>query len=209
MLSVKKTWQWIAETKLFFVMIIIPLLAVFWCWLHPTEPYYRGAGLFMQLCGTLVVVIDIKGKFRQFKHISWKIRIKNWYRRRPWKHQDAIIAVGAGIIDTTDMAAGTATTTMSAESSVEIRLKSLEDNQNLIRMAIGDIRKEALENKRELIEKIAQETNIRNNAVNRLEGKFDTAQVENLDMSAIGLIWIVLGSILGTGSVEISRFFNG
>ena len=202
--------RWIAKARLFWLAIGVLVTAGVVA-LRPgtTEPLVRWTGLFLQLLGIATVIIGIEQTRRLFNHPSLLSIAEAWFRGFPPFKRKIVMGAGAGAVGMAGMKGrGYVTSTPPANANIEERVASLERNVGHLNKRIDDAfqvldkaesdQKAALE--REKQERLAEDT--------KIASKLETSGTGGLHVSAIGVLWLLIGVTLGTGSVEIARWLQ-
>jgi hypothetical protein len=196
-------WPWIAVG----IAVGVPLVA----YLLPgeLEPRVRLAGMVLQLCGIGTVAWGIRKTRRFFGEKSYRERVREYWGRRPGDRTSALTGhampaeAGDFSIGTGDV--GWQITTPEAQPHEKIA--ALESNVERMRKALRDGEHHLKEEARKRVASIDAERQGRERGDEEVRGVIREAAAGGLDLSAMGVVWLFIGVILGTASPEIAQLF--
>lgn len=172
-----------------------------------TELRVRYTGLLLELLGVATVIAGLTDKSRLFDRPSLGSYIVSSVKEFPrWPGADVNVALtGVSLSASTGMVARLSAWSRAADDSLEKRVAALEKNIESLKAdhseAVQALRKadESLRNdlKREVAESRAAELDLRK----KLEG----LGADGLHIEALGVLWVVVGTILSTISSELAK----
>jgi hypothetical protein len=175
-----------------------------------SEPLVRWTGLVLQLLGIATVIVGIEQTRRLFNHPSFLSVAAAWLKQFPPLKRNIVIGgVAAGEINLDGMKArGYATSNPPPNASVDDRLASLERNVRHLNKRIDDAFQEIDKTESAHTKALEKEKQERRAEDSKIASKLEISGTGGLHVSAIGAIWLIIGVILGTGSVEIAKWLN-
>jgi hypothetical protein len=202
---VKQLWVWLVEARLVWLNLAVIIIALIVAIrLHTPEPMIRITGLLAQLVGIFTVLKDISKTQALFKLPSFIAKAKSWLKRFPLRRNNIVIAADATIIGTSACKfRGDVTQGPSPNPTIETRLDVLEKNISLIRERISDIEREIYEEFHKTKEALKNEEQARQAGDNDVRKELENAETGGAFILSIGALWLLVGVILSTASVEI------
>jgi len=174
--------------------------------LRPYTPEHviRLTGLLLQLLGIGTVIWGISETRALFKRPSFAAKIKSWFKRFPLLRRDVVISAGPA---TLAIAGGAASISITVEPrpnpTIETRVEAIEKNLTLIYERISSIEKE-MDEFRKAAEALINEEKARQTVDRGINEKLESAGTGGIHISAIGALWLFVGVILSTASIEIA-----
>lgn len=174
-----------------------------------TEPAVRLIGLVLQLGGIVTVVWGIV-ETRQFFGMQSPLRaFKEWVSRFPLRRQTAISAVSATLEGGfTISARASSSWPIDPTTDLEQRVLTLERNLPLTQQRISTVENEFERVTQELRGELKSEAQHRLALSEHVQSQLLTYGTGGLHISAIGAVWVFLGTVLGTASPEISSWLK-
>jgi len=208
----KRIFSWLWDAKYLWLALIIILGPSSYALFVPeiTESRIRLAGLFLQLCGVLTVLFGILDLRKRFDHPSLLAMCKHWLMSFPPYHlpkRTANLNVELGGYVLT---AGGVTMTHRAgpNATLEDRVRVLESNVDRLEHLSTELQLQVNQENRERGQELLSE---RQSRVRELEGVrsfLETTQTSGVYLSLIGLVWVFVGLIMSTASIEIAQLFK-
>jgi hypothetical protein len=87
---------------------------------------------------------------------------------------------------------------------MEVRVNDLEKNMAFIRDSLSELQKQIDANMDRQIEALDQEKQTRARSDQQISNKLEVAQVSGLHVSMMGVVWLVVGVIMSTSSIELA-----
>lgn len=200
-------WRQIFATKrivaTFSVLLVAIVAAV---WLH-SDPAFRWLGLSLQLAGVWTVVKDIDDRRVAHGLPGVMDRVKAWLGgfRAMWAKP-----VSASLNATLEAVSSAATaellTGLGPNATLEQRVQRLRDDVDALEVKLNETRAKAMEGIRENAQAIQDEAAARMTEFAKLNGLLKTVHVGGIDVSLMGVVWLAIGLIMSTGSVELARW---
>ena len=95
----------------------------------------------------------------------------------------------------------------SPNATIEDRVRVLESNIDSMEHITSELREQITQINREKNEDILSEQQKREGEIAGIEIKLEVAETAGEYFSLIGLVWLFIGLIMSTASVELSRLF--
>jgi hypothetical protein len=202
----KNLLQWLfVEPRHFWLAAGVPLVGLFICVSFPqSERVIRLTGLALQLLGILTVAWGIFKTWQFFELGDPLVPVKEWLKRFPLRKRTSIAAVGAAV-ERGDAAfmRGYSLASAPEGASVEERMASLEKNISLIHERITSTQNDLDSNIRALRDEVKGTNEALVREAHSLKDRVASLGTGSLHISAIGAVWLFVGSILGTASQEL------
>jgi hypothetical protein len=212
-LNIPRTRDWLlwlfVRPWLLWACVATLALAVSFVWAclwADAESRSRWAGTVLQLFGFVTTAIGIVQTRRQFGHRGIFESLIAWYGRRP--KRSITIETGSGAFNIKGgspiMAVGVGAA--APESSVEQRVARLEECVRLIERRANQIDQRASEEIAAREQGDADERHAREAADANLGTRLELSATGGLQLSALGLFWLMLGTGLAGFPPEIAAF---
>jgi len=206
-------WSWLTEERWPWIMLGVLLGVPLVVWFLPgeLEPRVRLAAMVLQLCGVVTVALGIRKTRRLFGEESYGERFGAWWGRRPGDRtarlMGAALHAKAGALAT---AVGDLGWRVAPEGArPEERLAALESNMKQSRKALEEGRQRLDEEVSKRAAAIDAESQARERGDDDVRAVIRAAAAGGLDLSAMGVLWLFAGIILGTASREIACLLGG
>lgn len=173
------------------------------------EPVVRLVGLVLQLFGIVTIAWGIV-ETRQFFGMQSPLKtFTNWLSRFPLRRRTIACTVGEAV-EADDALSARAHTAWPIDSSapLEQRVSTLERNVPLIQGRISNLQAEFDRTTQSLKDQLKFEEEHRFALSQQLHSQLRTYGTGGLHISAIGAIWLFLGAVFGTASVELSALLK-
>lgn len=203
---VKQWWPWLAFGVIFVVIGAAVLIVAFWP--NKLEPVIRLTGLVFQLLGIGTVIWGISETRALFGHSSFAAKAKTWFTRLLFRRKNNIILSGTPSVAAVNSKGGDVTHGTAPNPTIESRLDSLERNISLIHERISGTKKEMNEKFRKTAEALRNEKQTRQTKDNAIGKKLEATGTGGVHISAIGALWLFVGVVLSTASVEIAELLQ-
>jgi hypothetical protein len=206
----KRLAHWIAKARLFWLAIgVVGIAGVVALRPGTTEPLVRWTGLVLQLLGIVTVIIGIEQTRNLFNHPSLLSIAVAWFKQFPPFKRNIVMGAAAGAVGLAGMKArGYVTSNPPPNASLEDRVVSLERNVGHLNKRIDDAFQEIDKAENEHKAALEKETEQRVAEDSKIAAKLEMSGTGGLHISAMGALWLFVGVILGTGSVEIAKCLN-
>jgi len=205
----KVLWSWLMEAKYAWLALGVIAIALLSSILWPSEKVIRYAGLILQLLGIGTVIWGVSLTRALFGHPSFAAKVLSWLKQFPLRKRTVIFGAGIGAVA---MISGKARAyqshTPAENATIEQRLDSLERNIKLIHERITGTEKEMDEEFRKTAEVIKSEAYTREAEDRILHKKLEATGIGGVHISAIGALWLFVGVVLSTATLEISILFK-
>ena len=206
----KRIFFWIWRGKLLWLALIVLIICFFIAFFPEiTETRIRLTGLVLQLCGISTVLISISELRKLFNHPTLFTIGKKWLMSFPPYCLPKI----EGKLNT---ASGNISSFISGvvlqhrarpNATIEERVRVLESNRDNLEHITSELREQITQINRERNEYLLSERQKRERDITGLEIKLEVAETAGKYYSLIGLVWLLIGLIMSTASVEICRLF--
>jgi hypothetical protein len=198
-------WAWRAR----FVLVALgPALAAavaaFLVW--RVEPTFRLSGLGLQSLGIATVGWGILKTRRFFGLPSVGLALAQWLKSFPRIRTHQIHAVGiSSQVAIGDSVRATVLSTAGPDDSVDRRVQVLEDNLRRTISRFDAHEADTDQRFASLGREVRSSRETVDQSVRDVARRLDRSQTGGLYISAIGAFWILIGMILATASLELSR----
>lgn len=176
-------------------------------WWWPGEPTFRKVGLALQLLGVGTVALGIRDTRRQLKVPPYLRQFADWARGipLPWRRRNATASI-SGVVAATSFAEGAAWTSAAPGSDLATRVLVLENNIASLQASVSKSNAVMRERMEATAAEVAAEVQTRTEQVSKLDSLLKALHVGGLDISAVGLVWLAVGLVLATISVELNAW---
>lgn len=201
---------WLSEPKYLWFAIIVTLAPLVVCiLLGPTERIIRMSGLVLQLLGVGTVISEIRGTRKLFNLPSLLTIARCWFARVPrFREQTTPISFHATLPAMECLFRGYEMNECGVDASVEDRLAVLEKNIILTNQRINQTQREMDDAIRDANNALEQEVNKRASEDQSIHDKLEATGTGGIHISAIGVLWLLVGVTLSTASQEIAKLFQ-
>ena len=199
-------WRWlVGGPRLFWLMFLVSAVCLTGAFGFRTEPAYRWFGGALQVCGILTVVWTIKDTRARFGQPGYGAIVHQWLRARP-RLRPKVISASAGISLATATAEASAFVWHSppADASPERRIELIEKNLLILRDDFHAFKRETAEANQRHSQALDQERQTRTQEDADIRKMLEDAQVGGLHVATIGVLWLLIGLLLTTGSLEFA-----
>jgi hypothetical protein len=206
----KRIGGWLARPKSLWIATgIVVLAGIVALWPGTSEPVIRWTGLVLQLLGIGTVIVGIEKTRNLFHQPTLLGMAGEWVKQFPAYRPSVVISVGVGALaSATAKARGYVTSKPPADATIEQRVASLESNVSHLNNRIDEVYKELDTSIHERTAALDQERRDRAGEDSKIASKLETSGTGGLHISATGAVWLFVGVILGTGSVEIAKWLQ-
>ena len=200
---------WLLRARvLFLTLSVIFAFAVLLLLSTATESHLRLAGLLLQLLGVATVLHGISTTRKLFGHPSLLANALSWLRAFPKVHLPPITAIGAGVLEDANLF-GRATVRQQAAPNAALadRVRVLEENFKSLDGRATDLQQQIDEARQVVLASLSSERELRQRDVNTLSKKLEMSETGGMDISLMGLIWLMVGLIMSTAAQELAILF--
>ncbi|GKS77326.1 hypothetical protein AVME950_20540 [Acidovorax sp. SUPP950] len=174
-----------------------------------SEQSFRVSGMLLQLLGLVCVVrglIELRREFRMSSlrdgAISW---IKCFWSGEPtYVEADGIFTYSSHV----DARISTAIPNMVPSANIEDRLARIEAAMRIAAHRLDEAELNMSTEIRRLSELVMHESTDRKYALLEFGGKLQQVSTGGMALSAMGTVWIFIGVVLASVSVELNRWFG-
>jgi hypothetical protein len=192
--------MWEARLVWFTIGVILGAM-ILALWLKG-ELAIRLIGLGLQLLGTGTVIVNIQNKRKKYNLPGPLKRVAKFFRQLIRPSYLVSYEVGVPVESRVD---GRADTWHSAtDTTPEARLTALERNLLCIRQGFTQFEQGIGENLRQLAEGIDREKQERAKDDKHIMKELKSLEVGDLSISAAGVTWLIVGTVLSTMSIEVA-----
>jgi len=172
------------------------------------EPLIRFTGLFLQLLGISTVLYGISETRKLFNCPSLLSVASRWLTsfpkfRLPKRTVRLVGQAGemsfAGRVIARHQAGPNAT--------IEDRVRVLESNLQLIDHRMDELQQQIDQANRQTNQALAAERQTREHDIDHLRKKLEITETGGLYVSLMGLVWLIVGLMMSTASLELSNLF--
>ena len=204
---IKRIASWLAQPKLVWLTAAVLLVALLAA-LRPsaTEPGVRFTGLSLQCLGLLTVLYGIAQTRKLFQRPGLVNLAKVWFLSFP-KMRPPAIAAKLGINLGSLSMSGRASVRHLAgpNAGIEDRVRVLESNVEALERRADGLQDQIDRANRERAEALLAERESREKTVHGLAAMLEASETGALDVSLMGLIWLISGLVITTASPELGR----
>lgn len=200
---------WLAEPRLFWLMLSVlaaglgAIAGLGW-----SEQAFRITGMTLEIFGLGTVALGISKTRKQFGRPSTISLSRQWISRFPTWPRNQVIAL-AGIASAGAVgSAHVLVADVSANHTIEGRVDALEKKLEALDRRLTRARSEVDAQIRENTQSINEERGARTTGDDLLRKVIEEAEVGGLNLSAIGLVWLLAGLVLSTIPAELVRLMR-
>jgi len=200
--------SWLLTARVLFITLSVILWFVAVLVLSTvTESHLRLTGLLLQLLGIATVLYGISNTRKLFGHPSLLAAALSWLRAFPKLHSGPVNIVGAGVLEDAT-AFGRATVRLQAgpNAGLEDRVRVLEENFKSIDGRATELQQQIDEAGQLVNASLSKERELRKRDVATLSKRLEMSETGGMDVSLMGLIWLMVGLVMSTASVELINF---
>lgn len=174
---------------------------------HTAETHARYTGLALEVGGIGTVAYGLFEMRQLFNRPSFRKSFKAWWERLKWvfRPPPPTVLEPKGSVSGTSMGSARVTIGWNDEWSLEKKVEWLkerhDDLSSDLKKRISDLR----ETDRNLGKRISEERRERSDEASDIKKKLEGLAVGGLNLEAIGLVWILVGLISATLSVELAN----
>jgi hypothetical protein len=205
----KRLSYWLREASILWLTIAVPLICiVIILRANLSEPWIRLLGLFLQLLGISTVLKGISDVKKLFNLPSLFSIAKRWFIAFPRIHMQRVeihMVAHTGNISLSGRA--TMKHMAAPDASLEDRIRILESNLDGIDRRIIDLQQNIEHESRQRTESLTTERQTREHEITEVRTKLEATETGGLHISLMGLIWLCVGLIMSTASLELSHLF--
>lgn len=207
----KEIFLWLSKAQQAILCTLFILLACLYSfYAYPGEQSIRISGYVLQVVG---MVFTIRGLLRIRKHFGQpkltSLSIE-WLKRFPkWKREPISLEVADGVTVTAGLDARLEVWAPDKkEDTLEKRIDGIVRNQESLKIELRAASHEIKElRKNQKKHNIAQEKAL-DKMENQLRSDLESLHTDDIVISLVGLIWLVVGISMSTLSVELSKIFQ-
>ncbi|RYZ17599.1 MAG: hypothetical protein EOP49_50520 [Sphingobacteriales bacterium] len=198
--------KWLGEIWLFWLAIAVSVagLAVMFT---GDEKYIRLSGLILQFAGMLATARGIQLTRIFFGQPGIFKTAKNWFSRFPLRRRSSTGVGFVGIAAASSSSRGHLTSAVNPNATLDERVKILEANMESLTIRVSKDAENAEKLMRNLSVDLDEEKRLRISEHQQISERLKEAQTGGLGTALMGLIWLIVGSFLSTGAVEIAERF--
>lgn len=167
-----------------------------------TQTTVRRVGLFYEALGVCVVIVEFVRAMQRHGVPLPHVRLLRYFRDMPIRRQNFVIGVGAGGVGLRGHAVGTSGATARASQSIEQRVDALERALSAARTEVARVDERVTAEEQARAAAVAGEANQRVQEDARLVAAIREIEVGGLALSLFGLLWLLVGMLLTTGTEE-------
>ena len=198
-------WRWlVGGPRLFWLMFLVAAVCLTGAFGFRTEPAYRWFGGALQVCGILTVVWTIKDTRARFGQPGYGAIVHQWLRARPRLRPTEISASAVISLATDTVKASAFVWHSPPDGSPERRIESIEKNLLILRDDFHAFKRETEDANQRHSQALDQERQTRTQEDEETRKMLEDAQVGGLHVATIGVLWLLIGLLLTTGSVEFA-----
>jgi hypothetical protein len=207
---IKALSSWIIEPQPLWLCILVVGASLYLAFTgRVSEPKIRILGMFLQLAGLATVAWGLRETRQLFGYPGLFEHAAEWVRRFP-KCKPTPISMTANItlpgVQLT--ASGYSWQSFDPEAPIEKRLAAVEANLLDVNRRLDEIKQWLHHESHKITSELHEEQILREREDEMTRRKLDLSQTGGLSISAMGLVWLLLGLILSTASTEIAKLFN-
>lgn len=204
-------WLFLEPGRVWATMIGIALPFVVFCLIFSDwEHRVRWTGLALQLLGIATVAIGLSETRKLFGRPSLLDAGREWFKRRPKIRQDVRVPI-TGVMATAeagDFLSANGTVHPAPNTPLEERVQRLEGKVNELSRKASENEMALEEEKRSRATALADERYARGAGDEKVKRQLEEACVGGLYLETMGLVWLVVGVILATASVDVDKWLS-
>jgi hypothetical protein len=209
----KRILIWLWKAKLIWLALAV-LFACFLIAFYPksnesNESRIRIMGLILQLVGISTVFIGILEVRKLFNHPSLFAIGSKWLKSFP-PFRIPKIASTANVANDGQVAFTSGLVLQhraSPNATIEERVRVLESNRDHLEHQITEFSQQITQINKDINKDLSSERQKRERNILELEIKLETTETAGEYLSLIGLVWLFIGLVMSTASVELSHLF--
>ena len=198
-----RLWLWEARYTWLFLMLCAAVVLVVHA-LGCTERQVRLTGMLFQLSGVLTIAWGLRHKRKLFYKPHAFAAALNWLKRFPPFRLPAVNA-SANQITVLPIVCARGRTGPPPGASIEQRVARLESHYDALYDQVGALETSSRRAGRELRETLQTESGARRAADEQLTARLDAAVAGGLQLELLGVVFFLIGILLGTSSPESRR----
>jgi hypothetical protein len=207
--QLRPIWVWaFREPRLVWLALGVVAIAALPVWWWKSEPAFRIAGMALQLLGLGTVAWGIRKTRELFGRPSMRERFMRWWRGRPRRRHTVSASVAIAMGHASMTADAEAWSETSPDVCVEVRLTALEKNLLEVRGRFNAFKQKTQMDLGKLTDDLGQETQVRGDEDRAIRTKLEETGVGGLDLSVMGVLWLCVGVIMSTLSIELEKVIN-
>jgi hypothetical protein len=201
--------RWFAQFKYgCYFLSICGLSWLFLCAMHWQENDIKWTGLFLQILGLGVVLCGVRETRKEFGHSTGVQRLIKPVKEFP-RPRKVIEGAGASL-QATGLNSGFGTATISsAPTTLEERFSALEEEFRTHRTNVANRLGDLDLASREQAARILAEETARTEQIRKVSYRLERISTGGLNLSVIGVLWVLIGSVLSTMPGEIATWMVG
>ena len=198
--------KWFLGPRLFWLCIlVIGNALLFGFYTFGSEVAVRSAGLGLEILGLFVALAGIIETRTFFGLPSLPAVFRRWLSERPRWRRHIVMGAMAGTLGLAGMSGrGYVWTPVRSEDSLEKKVESLIRNVDRLKDDLQNTHKELDDLSRKHAEALKGEAEAREKAAIDIKNQLQAALTNGLLVSLIGLVWLIVGIIMSTMSLELS-----
>jgi len=198
--------KWFLGPRLFWLCtLVIGNALLFGFYAFRTEVAVRSAGLGLEMLGLFVALGGIIETRTFFGLPSLPALFQHWLSERPRWRRNIVMGAMAGSVGFAGMSGhGYEWTPVRPEDSLEKKVESLIQNVERLKDDLQNTHKEFDDLSRKHAEALKGEAAAREKAATDIKNQLQGALTNGLLVSLIGLVWLIVGIIMSTMSLELS-----
>lgn len=201
---------WFAKPRLAWLMLVVLLLAmVIIVRLRTDEQTIRITGMVLEIFGLGTVAWGVSQTRRRFGRPSIVALTRQWLGQIPrWPRNHVISLAGVASAGAVGSARGHAVYGVGPNPTIEERVDALEKNLKGLDERFNQARNEIEAKVRKQSESIDEERRTRASADENLRKTIEDTETGGLHLSAVGLVWLLVGLILSTIPEELAALLQ-
>ena len=204
---IKANGVWLLDAwRVWASFIVVFVVAVFASMLPGTgDDHVRYSGLVLQILGIATVVHGLRDRRRLFNRPSFIDHLFAWLAKRPrWGAKPQTISFsGTEVVTVSDTAKLSVWRGVPPDAPIDARLSALESNIETLKTEQAEMSKELQDETRKRVDALDSERRSRESADVELRTRVDTLGAGGLHLETAGLLWLIVGVVLGTVPAEI------
>lgn len=210
---VKTVFQWARRVPIsshFWSAVAVVLASVLLVWAYDWhEKAFRLTGMGLQLAGVLTVVWGISKTRADFGHKAIVAIFKVWLKSFPPFLPRTVTGTATGIFaPLTVEAYGTTSHGPSPDQSLEGRLTHLEQVMSNLDKALGRVEVTVYKTMKETERAIEEKARHLASKIDNVDGKIEATATGGLYISAVGAIFLFVGTVFGGAGPELQQLLT-
>jgi hypothetical protein len=163
----------------------------------------RATALMLELFGLAIVATGLRELRKEFRRPSYRERLRGWISDFPAYKPESQILEGSAAVAGFAAASGKTNVGLPMGATIEQRLEIIEGQLHRVSQSVTDLKSDTRSRIRAISDEMSAERRARSTEIRDLGRRLELVSVGGLDLELIGMLWLVLGLVLGNLSTEL------